>query len=198
MADLISSRSCLFGVTMWYASSLLDIYKICTLILFGLQLLDIVRDPHSKTPSLIFEWVNNIDFRKLYPTFTDPDVRVSRFWIVYAQPACCIASLWPPSTCMHRRAVLHISASDCAGLLSLKRHLSPRCEGEISSSARIEVAIVGSLMTFLLLQPHNVMIDHQKKELRLIDWGLAEFYHPGWHWWCLPGTGLYVCVCWQQ
>lgn len=29
------------------------------------------------------------------------------------------------------------------------------------------------------VKPHNVMIDHQKKELRLIDWGLAEFYHPG-------------------
>lgn len=23
------------------------------------------------------------------------------------------------------------------------------------------------------------MIDHQKRQLRLIDWGLAEFYHPG-------------------
>ena len=29
------------------------------------------------------------------------------------------------------------------------------------------------------VKPHNVMIDHQKRELRLIDWGLAEFYHPG-------------------
>ena len=23
------------------------------------------------------------------------------------------------------------------------------------------------------------MIDHEQKQLRLIDWGLAEFYHPG-------------------
>jgi casein kinase II subunit alpha len=23
------------------------------------------------------------------------------------------------------------------------------------------------------------MIDHNKRTLRLIDWGLAEFYHPG-------------------
>ncbi len=29
------------------------------------------------------------------------------------------------------------------------------------------------------MKPHNVMIDHEKKKLRLIDWGLAEFYHPG-------------------
>ena len=29
------------------------------------------------------------------------------------------------------------------------------------------------------VKPHNVMIDHQQRKLRLIDWGLAEFYHPG-------------------
>merc|ERR1711972_51455 len=28
------------------------------------------------------------------------------------------------------------------------------------------------------VKPHNVMIDHEKREVRLIDWGLAEFYHP--------------------
>ena len=29
------------------------------------------------------------------------------------------------------------------------------------------------------VKPHNVMIDHPMRKLRLIDWGLAEFYHPG-------------------
>lgn len=29
------------------------------------------------------------------------------------------------------------------------------------------------------VKPHNVMINHKKRQLRLIDWGLAEFYHPG-------------------
>jgi casein kinase II subunit alpha len=29
------------------------------------------------------------------------------------------------------------------------------------------------------VKPHNVMIDHESRKLRLIDWGLAEFYHPG-------------------
>jgi casein kinase II subunit alpha len=28
------------------------------------------------------------------------------------------------------------------------------------------------------VKPHNIMIDHEKRQLRLIDWGLAEFYHP--------------------
>ncbi len=29
------------------------------------------------------------------------------------------------------------------------------------------------------VKPHNVMIDHENRKLRLIDWGLAEFYHQG-------------------
>ncbi|KAL5706838.1 non-specific serine/threonine protein kinase [Ranunculus cassubicifolius] len=40
-----------------------------------IKLLDIVRDQQSKTPSLIFEHVNNTDFKVLYPTLTDYDTR---------------------------------------------------------------------------------------------------------------------------
>lgn len=29
------------------------------------------------------------------------------------------------------------------------------------------------------VKPHNIMIDHDKHQLKLIDWGLAEFYFPG-------------------
>jgi serine/threonine protein kinase len=47
--------------------------------LFGgpnvIQLLDVVRDPQSKTPSLVFEYVNNTDFKTLYPTLVDGDIR---------------------------------------------------------------------------------------------------------------------------
>jgi casein kinase II subunit alpha len=38
-------------------------------------LLDVVRDPISKIPSLVTEYVNNVDFKVLYPKFTDFDVR---------------------------------------------------------------------------------------------------------------------------
>ena len=40
-----------------------------------IKLLDVVRDPVSKTPCLIFEYVNNTDFKALYPTLTDYDIR---------------------------------------------------------------------------------------------------------------------------
>lgn len=40
-----------------------------------MKLLDIVRDQQSKTPSLVFEYVNNRDFKVLYPTLTDYDIR---------------------------------------------------------------------------------------------------------------------------
>ncbi|KAJ2361449.1 Casein kinase II subunit alpha, partial [Coemansia sp. RSA 2607] len=38
-----------------------------------IQLYDVVRDPQSKTPALISEYVNNTDFKVLYPMFTDYD-----------------------------------------------------------------------------------------------------------------------------
>lgn len=40
-----------------------------------IKLFDVVRDPQSKTPSLIFEYVNNTDFKVLYPTLSDYDIR---------------------------------------------------------------------------------------------------------------------------
>jgi casein kinase II subunit alpha len=91
-----------------------------------IKLLDIVRDPHSKTPSLIFEYVNNTDFRVLYPTLCDHDIRYYMFELLKGLAVC------------HSMGIMHRD-----------------------------------------VKPHNVMIDHEKKKLRLIDWGLAEFYHAG-------------------
>merc|ERR1711972_420771 len=91
-----------------------------------IKLLDIVREPQSKTPSLIFEYVNNVDFKILYPTLSDYDVRYYIRELLKALDYC------------HSQGIMHRD-----------------------------------------VKPHNVMIDHEKRKLRLIDWGLAEFYHPG-------------------
>ncbi|KAG0311437.1 Casein kinase II subunit alpha [Dissophora globulifera] len=91
-----------------------------------ITLFDVVRDPQSKTPSLIFECVNNTDFKILYPKFTDFDVRFYIFELLKALDFC------------HSKGIMHRD-----------------------------------------VKPHNVMIEHEKRKLRLIDWGLAEFYHPG-------------------
>lgn len=90
------------------------------------QLLDVVRDPQSKTPALIFEHINNIDFKVLYPTLTDLDIRYYIHELLKALDFC------------HSQGIMHRD-----------------------------------------VKPHNVMIDHEKRKLCLIDWGLAEFYHPG-------------------
>ncbi|KAJ3107950.1 Casein kinase II subunit alpha [Physocladia obscura] len=91
-----------------------------------IQLLDIVRDPMSKTPALVFEAINNTDFKVLYPKLTDWDVRFYIRELLQALDFC------------HSRGIIHRD-----------------------------------------IKPHNIMIDHENKKLRLIDWGLAEFYHPG-------------------
>lgn len=51
-------------------------------------LLDVVRDPMSKTPSLVFEHVNNTDFRSLYPKFQDYDVRYYIYELLKALDFC--------------------------------------------------------------------------------------------------------------
>uniref|UniRef100_A0A061S5M4 non-specific serine/threonine protein kinase n=1 Tax=Tetraselmis sp. GSL018 TaxID=582737 RepID=A0A061S5M4_9CHLO len=91
-----------------------------------IRLLDVVRDQQSKTPSLIFEYINNTDFKVLYPTLSDYDIRYYIFELLKALDYC------------HSQGIMHRD-----------------------------------------VKPHNVMIDHEERKLRLIDWGLAEFYHPG-------------------
>eukprot|EP00092_Neocalanus_flemingeri_P016277 GFUD01017622.1.p1 GENE.GFUD01017622.1~~GFUD01017622.1.p1 ORF type:complete len:375 (-),score=68.72 GFUD01017622.1:422-1546(-) len=86
----------------------------------------VVKDPVSRTPALIFEHVNNTDFKQLYQTLTDYDIRGYLYELLRALDYC------------HSMGIMHRD-----------------------------------------VKPHNVMIDHENRRLRLIDWGLAEFYHPG-------------------
>ena len=51
-------------------------------------LLDVVRDPSSKIPSLITEYVHNVDFKVLYPRFTDFDVRFYMYELLKVRGAC--------------------------------------------------------------------------------------------------------------
>ncbi|RHY69297.1 hypothetical protein DYB34_012428, partial [Aphanomyces astaci] len=53
-----------------------------------IQLLDVVRDVQSKTPSLVFEYINNNNFKTLYPTLTDFDIRYYIFELLKALDFC--------------------------------------------------------------------------------------------------------------
>lgn len=90
------------------------------------KLLNVVRDPHTKTPALIFEYINNVDYKILFPTLTDLEIRFYIYEVLKALDYC------------HSQGIVHRD-----------------------------------------IKPHNIMIDHKQKKLRVIDWGLAEFYFPG-------------------
>lgn len=89
------------------------------------KLIDIVRDPSSKSPCIITEWIDNVDFKVLFPTFTDSDIRYYIYQILIALDY------------SHSMGIMHRD-----------------------------------------IKPHNLIINPKTKELRLIDWGLAEFYKP--------------------
>ena len=74
-------------------------------------LLDVVRDPLSKIPSLITEYVNNIDFKVLYPRFSDVDVRFYMLELLKVPSTlftCCIlsGSLQALDFC-HSKGIMH-------------------------------------------------------------------------------------------
>jgi serine/threonine protein kinase len=52
------------------------------------KLLDVVRDPQSKTPSLVFEFIDNTDFKVLYPTLTDLEIKYYMFELLKVCPLC--------------------------------------------------------------------------------------------------------------
>uniref|UniRef100_A0A8C2QTQ5 Casein kinase II subunit alpha n=1 Tax=Capra hircus TaxID=9925 RepID=A0A8C2QTQ5_CAPHI len=53
-----------------------------------ITLADIVKDPVSRTPALVFEHVNNTDFKQLYQTLTDYDIRFYMYEILKALDYC--------------------------------------------------------------------------------------------------------------
>lgn len=83
-----------------------------------------VRDYESGTRALIFEYINNKNFKELYPRLLDIDVRYYTYELLKALDYC------------HSKGIIHRD-----------------------------------------VKPHNVMIDHDKRIITLVDWGLAEFYH---------------------
>jgi serine/threonine protein kinase len=56
-----------------------------------IALLDVVRDPSSKIPSLVTEYIHNVDFKVLYPRFTDFDVRYYILELLKASFVVCLS-----------------------------------------------------------------------------------------------------------
>jgi len=89
-------------------------------------LLDVVQDPSSRYHSLIMEYVDNVEWKALYPILSEVNIKFYTFQLLKALDF------------VHSRGIMHRD-----------------------------------------VKPGNVMIDHRHQKLRVIDWGLAEFYHPG-------------------
>ena len=58
-----------------------------------INLLDVVKDPVSQTPSLVFEYVDNQDFKTLYPTFSAYDVSYYIYQILKVPLFCSVVNL---------------------------------------------------------------------------------------------------------
>lgn len=90
------------------------------------KLYDVARDASSKTPSLIYEFIPNIESKVLFSKLGDFDIRLYTYKLLEALDY------------SHSHGIMHRD-----------------------------------------VKPLNIVINHEKRDLRLIDWGLADFYHPG-------------------
>ncbi|UKZ55795.1 hypothetical protein TrVGV298_009619 [Trichoderma virens] len=102
------------------------------------KLYDIVQDSQMEPPSLVFEYIENIDFRTLYPTFSDGDVRYYMKELLKAVEFC------------HSKSVMHRD-----------------------------------------IRPHNIMIDHNQRKLRLFGWDYAEVHVPNCRYSVRVGRGFH-------
>ena len=90
------------------------------------RLLDCVRDPVTRYCSLVFEYVDAVDFKDAFPRMSDAEVR---------------RVLWQLLRTLdyaHSQGIMHRD-----------------------------------------VKPHNVLVERESGAVHLIDWGLAEYYHPG-------------------
>ncbi|CAD8132210.1 unnamed protein product [Paramecium pentaurelia] len=90
-----------------------------------IDLNDVVRDDNLKIPTLVFPYMENTDFRSMFPKLTDNDVKHYLFELLKALDYA------------HQRGIFHRD-----------------------------------------VKPQNIIVDPKTRTLKLIDWGLAEFYHP--------------------
>eukprot|EP00184_Porphyridium_aerugineum_P007922 CAMPEP_0184691496 /NCGR_PEP_ID=MMETSP0313-20130426/337_1 /TAXON_ID=2792 /ORGANISM="Porphyridium aerugineum, Strain SAG 1380-2" /LENGTH=808 /DNA_ID=CAMNT_0027149229 /DNA_START=220 /DNA_END=2646 /DNA_ORIENTATION=+ len=88
------------------------------------ELYDVCQDYKTKIPALVFEYVDNHDYRTLFPKLTANDIQYYIFQVLKALEFA------------HSKGIFHRD-----------------------------------------IKPQNVMIDHEKRDLRVVDWGLGEFYH---------------------
>eukprot|EP01132_Coremiostelium_polycephalum_P005028 gene5028-6258_t len=90
-----------------------------------IPLLDTIRDPQSKTCSLVFPLIRKTDIRELIFEISDYELKYYIYELLKAVDY------------THSMGIIHRD-----------------------------------------IKPSNIAIDHQNRKLYLLDWGLAEYYHP--------------------
>ncbi len=90
-----------------------------------------------------------------------------------------IPSYSHPSTCITGQMVHRAWHKCLVQLACVTSCLTAWCLLGLLISIELQPCVIRQSCCIEFASDVQVMIDHNAKKLRLIDWGLAEFYHPG-------------------
>ena len=80
-----------------------------------IKLLAVVKDPISRTPAIITEFINNIDFKSLYQTLQDYDIRSVASWNRICPIVINNSPMFPKILMMQRLLVVAVQLNKTAG-----------------------------------------------------------------------------------
>ena len=145
------------------------------------RLSEVVRDPDTKTPVFVFDFVDTTPLKALQAVARDGDVRRYLYLLLRALDH------------THARGIMHRDVKVCVVCVCVCVCVRGReKEAERRGRAIIMLRALRGRRALkkastpsqhpnarTCAQPANVLIDHAARSLTLIDWGLADFYFPG-------------------
>jgi len=126
-------------------------------------LLNVVRNEQYERPSLVFEYVDNIDFRTLYPRFTDYDIRFYIYELLKALDFC------------HDKGIMHRAVKPQNVMIDHK-HRKLRLIGWGSADFYLSGTEYNEWLGSAWIQAPELLLEHLKYDYSVDMWSVGNMF----------------------